>query len=150
MVQYIPRGPFFIVSQLNGKVIDVAGGSEKDGAHIVVWEKKDEDNANQLFEYRRGFFINLNSGKVLDVKGGRIKHDTHIIQYSQKDTQEDSANQSWLIDHEGYIHTAADPTLVLDIRGASEKDGAEVILYEKQEGEEASNQRWDLVALEEL
>ncbi|KAI8374293.1 ricin B lectin domain-containing protein [Radiomyces spectabilis] len=145
MVQYIPQGQFFIVSKFNGRVLDVEGASTKDGAKICVWQKKESDNANQLWEYRNGFFVNANSGKVLDVKGGKIKHDSHVIQYAQKDIAENVENQRWLIDHQGYIHTSADPKLVLDIRGAEDKDGAEVILYEKREGTASSNQQWDLV-----
>lgn len=65
----IPQGAFFIVSQvtivngkkkggkgkkiiyiflqLNGRVLDVAGGSTENAAKIVVWSKKDSDNDNQ-------------------------------------------------------------------------------------------------------
>ncbi|KAI7863420.1 ricin B lectin domain-containing protein [Spinellus fusiger] len=144
MVHYIPSTPFYITSQFNGKVIDVEGASEEDGAHIIIWEKKPGANPNQLFNYRHGFFVNVNSGKVLDIKGGKIRSNSHIIQYAEKSTEEDTSNQCWTIDHEGYIHTESDPSLVLDIRGADDCNGAEVILYVKKEGEEASNQRWNL------
>jgi hypothetical protein len=50
-----------------------------------------------------------------------------------------------LIDHEGYIHISSNPDLVLDIRGAEDEDGAEVILYEKRTGTVAANQQWELV-----
>ena len=52
--------------------------------------------------------------------------------------------QRWLIDPEGYIHIFSDPNLVIDIRGAEDKDGAEIILYEKRGGNASSNQRWRL------
>ncbi|KAH8551922.1 ricin B lectin domain-containing protein [Umbelopsis sp. PMI_123] len=117
---HIPRGPFYIGSQYNGRVIDVEGASVNDNAHIIVWDQKSKDASNQLWEYRNGAFVNVNSGKVLEIKGGYIHPD-------------------------GYIHSTANPNLVLDIKGAEDKSGASVILYEKRAGGIASNQRWELV-----
>lgn len=37
----------YIFLQLNGRVLDVAGGSTENAAKIVVWSKKDSDNDNQ-------------------------------------------------------------------------------------------------------
>jgi hypothetical protein len=110
--------------------------------------------------------VNVNSGKVLDIKGGHIRPESelkfldycestplrlirmnlaHIIQYNQKPDYEPESNQKWEIDHEGYIHSTANPDLVLDIKGAEDKAGAAIILYEKRSGGVASNQRWELV-----
>jgi hypothetical protein len=50
-----------------------------------------------------------------------------------------------LVDAQGYIHISSNPELVLDIRGAEDEDGAEVILYEKRNGTVAANQQWELV-----
>lgn len=75
----------------------------------------------------------------------RLPMTAHIIQYNQKPEYETESNQRWEIDHEGYIHSTADPNLVLDIKGAEDKAGAPVILYEKRAGGVASNQRWELV-----
>ncbi|KAG2178577.1 hypothetical protein INT44_001730 [Umbelopsis vinacea] len=144
-MSHIPRGPFYIRSQFNGRVIDVEGGSVNDNASIIVWDQKGTEAQNQLWEYRNGAFVNVNSGKVLDIKGGNIRADAHIIQYNQKPEYETESNQRWEIDHEGYIHSTADPNLVLDIKGAEDKAGASVILYERRAGGVASNQRWELV-----
>ncbi|KAI7871430.1 ricin B lectin domain-containing protein [Spinellus fusiger] len=144
MHTHIPTGFFYIVSQFNGLVLDVEGASQKDGAKICVWKKKTQDADNQLWEFRHSAFINRLSGKVLDVKDAKIKHDTAIIQYEKKSSSEDSDNQHWIYSADGYIHTAADPSLVLDIRGAEDKEGTPVILYKKREGGVASNQRWIL------
>ncbi|KAL0079943.1 carbohydrate-binding module family 13 protein [Phycomyces blakesleeanus] len=145
MVNYVPSGYFFIASQFNGKVLDVEKASTKDGAKICVWAKKDTDSDNQQWEYRNGHLINKYSGKALDIKGGKIKHDTRIVQEDIKEASEEADSQRWLIDPQYYIHTAADTSLVLDIRGAEDEDGAEVILYEKREGTASSNQRWNLI-----
>ncbi|EIE86504.1 hypothetical protein G6F46_007824 [Rhizopus delemar] len=141
----IPQGAFFIVSQLNGRVLDVAGGSTENAAKIVVWSKKDSDNDNQLWVYRDGYFANVKSGKVLDVKGNKIEKDAHIIQYDAQEVSDDHKNQTWTIDGNGFIHTFASKDLVLDIKGGKDEDGAEVILYEKKQGSVAANQQWQLI-----
>lgn len=69
----------------------------------------------------------------------------HIIQYDAKEVSENSQNQSWHLDPNGYIHIAANPNLVLDIKGGEDKDGAEVILYEKKQGSVAANQQWQII-----
>jgi hypothetical protein len=58
---------------------------------------------------------------------------------------ESNVNQSWTFDANGYIYTHSNPDLVLDIKYAQDKDGAEVILYEKKQGAVAANQLWQLV-----
>lgn len=73
-----------------------------------------------------------------------MKSGSSIIQYSQKMSHE-AANQKWEIDGHGYIYCSARPDLVLDIKGAKDDDDVPVILYEKREGEAASNQQWELV-----
>ncbi|KAI9481381.1 MAG: ricin B lectin domain-containing protein [Benjaminiella poitrasii] len=145
--QSIPSGPFFILSKLNNRVLDVEGASVKDKAKICVWKQKDNsDNENQLWEYRNGNFINLHSGKVLDIKGDKVKSDAKLIQNEKATSDQDEIEkQRWMIDREGYIHNAADTNLVIDIRGAEDEDGAEVILYEKRSGTVATNQQWVLV-----
>ncbi|EIE88905.1 hypothetical protein RO3G_13616 [Rhizopus delemar RA 99-880] len=55
----IPPGTFFIVSKLNGRVLNVKGSSIENAAPIVVWSKKPSDNQNHE--------------KVLDVKGNKIE-----------------------------------------------------------------------------
>ncbi|KAI9261167.1 ricin B lectin domain-containing protein [Sporodiniella umbellata] len=142
----IPQSAFFIESQLNGRVLDVAGGSNDNSAEIVTWTKKDSDNENQLWVYRDGYFANVKSGKVLDIKGNKVENNSHIIQYEAQEVSEEHKNQTWTIDQQGAIHTFANDRFVLDIKGAEDKDGAHVILYERKHGSVASNQQWRLVA----
>ncbi|KAL9549767.1 hypothetical protein MBANPS3_005055 [Mucor bainieri] len=147
MTASIPQGPFFIVSKFNKRVLDVEGASTKDGAKVCVWQQKESsDNENQLWEYRNGNFVNVHSGKVLDIKGSKVKSDVRVVQ-NEKATSNDEEieKQRWLIDHEGYIHISSNPDLVLDIKGAEDENGTEVILYEKRSGTVAANQQWELV-----
>ncbi|CAO3659033.1 unnamed protein product [Rhizopus stolonifer] len=142
----IPQSAFFIESKLNGRVLDVAGGSNDNSAKIVTWSKKNSDNENQLWVYRDGYFANVKSGKVLDIKGNKVENDAHIIQYEAEQVSDDHKNQTWTIDNNGFIHTFANTDFVLDIKGDEDKDGAPVILYEKKQGSVASNQQWKLVS----
>ncbi|CEP15518.1 hypothetical protein [Parasitella parasitica] len=137
----------FFSCKFNKRVLDVEGASIKDNAEVCVWRKKENnDNENQLWEYRNGNFVNLHSGKVLDIKGKKAKSEARLIQHEKATSKdEDIAKQHWTIDHQGYIHISSDPNLVLDIKGAEDKDGAEVILYEKRSGTVAANQQWELV-----
>ncbi|KAG1122110.1 hypothetical protein G6F42_011787 [Rhizopus arrhizus] len=51
-------------------------------------------------------------------------------------------NQRWGF-RDGYVYCLADPRLVLDIRGGSNKDGAKVILYNRKDTDNA-NQQWTI------
>ncbi|KAI8349433.1 ricin B lectin domain-containing protein [Choanephora cucurbitarum] len=146
MTAGIPNGPFYIVSEFNGRVLDVEGASTKDKAEICAYTKKHgSEAANQLWEYRDGALVNVHSGKVLDIKHHKVKSDARLIQNEKATSNNDEIEkQRWLIDPEGYIHIFSDPNLVIDIRGAEDKDGAEIILYEKRGGNASSNQRWRL------
>ena len=42
-------GYFFIKSDLNQLVLDVDGGNQAPGTKVVPWDKKHQDNDNQLF-----------------------------------------------------------------------------------------------------
>ncbi|KAI8987095.1 ricin B lectin domain-containing protein [Pilobolus umbonatus] len=142
MSQGFPSGSFFIKSKLNGRVLDVDSGSDKDGAHIIVYKQKSQDNKNQLWKVHNGALINVKSGKALDVKASKIEDGADIIQY---EVQNNQLNQTWKYTGEGYIRTAADPHFVLDIKNAEDEDGARVILYKMKEGSVASNQLWECV-----
>ncbi|KAI8981624.1 ricin B lectin domain-containing protein [Mycotypha africana] len=140
------QGRFFIVSKFNRRVLDVEGASTKDGAKICAWKQKDDsDNENQLWTYDNGYFVNCKSQKVLAIKGKKIESEARVIQNERAEDEEGQAKQRWQIDSQGYIHLASHPDLVVDIRGAEDEDGAEIILYEKRSGTVAANQQWEIV-----
>jgi len=63
---------FFIKSAMNGKVLDIEGGSKHSGAKVVMYDQKDVRSAdNQLwFEDRYGNIRSkLNDRLVLDATG---------------------------------------------------------------------------------
>ncbi|RUP51398.1 ricin B lectin domain-containing protein [Jimgerdemannia flammicorona] len=135
-----PQGYFYIRSH-TGKVLDVAGASTNSGAHVVAWTKKHHDAGNQLWHVDEGFLINKHSGFVLDIESGKLERDRRICQYEKKWIQE-ANNQRWGY-QDGFIYCLAEPELVLDIRGGSEEDGAEIIVWDRKHNDNA-NQKWVL------
>jgi len=126
---------FFIYSEHNGMVLDVEGGSSKQGAKLIVWPF--HGGLNQRFRFdNMGFITSVISGLVLDVEGGPIKG-KNIIQWQAHG----NANQKWKLTKHGTI-TLEGKDLVLDIRGASKKQGAEICAWPAHGN---SNQRWRLV-----
>ena len=46
----MPTGKYFYIqSKVNGLVLDIQGGSSDPGTKVITWDKKDEDNHNQLW-----------------------------------------------------------------------------------------------------
>ncbi|RUS19179.1 hypothetical protein BC937DRAFT_87894 [Endogone sp. FLAS-F59071] len=64
------------------------------------------------------------------------------IQYKRK-IAEDAHNQRWSYREDGSLHLLADPNLVLDIRGDSDKEGSRIILYTRKATENL-NQLWEI------
>lgn len=76
----------------------------------------------------------------MDIESGNLVPDNKICQYDRKWAQE-AYNQKWGYDN-GFIYCTSNPDLVLDIRGANDSDGTEVIVYNKKY-EDNYNQLWD-------
>ena len=65
-----PRVYFYIVSELNDKVLDVKGNDEDPGAEIIMWRKKDDPADNQLwYSGRDGLLRSKLNGFVIDSTG---------------------------------------------------------------------------------
>ncbi|KAL1921215.1 uncharacterized protein VTP21DRAFT_10931 [Calcarisporiella thermophila] len=128
-----PSGYFYIKSRKYGNcVLDVCENSKKPGARVILWKQKLGDEAhNQLWKHDNGFLINKNSGLVLDIAGGKLKPVAGLCQYTRK-TVKDAHNQRFMFDR-GFLLPLHDKSnLVVDIRGDTDKDGTEIILYEKK------------------
>ncbi|KAF7720648.1 hypothetical protein EC973_006737 [Apophysomyces ossiformis] len=144
MLTFPHHGHFFIESIKNGMVLDVYDGEISDDAKLIVWPRKESDNENQLWSFDNGFLINKKSGKVVDVHGGNLKSDAKIVQFDRKTTT--TGNQRWGY-RDGFIYIRADPRLVLDIKGESDHEGTQVILYARKD-KDNENQQWRLVPAE--
>ena len=67
---FSPRRYFHIVSDKNGKVMDIKGADASDGAELIIWPKHDEKKDNQLFFCGRdGLIKSKMNGFVFDSQG---------------------------------------------------------------------------------
>ncbi|OAA71642.1 Ricin B-related lectin [Cordyceps fumosorosea ARSEF 2679] len=61
-----PEGDFVLKNRAHCPVgLDVEASSTEDGARVLGWELRGEDNDNQRWRYQDGQLINVNSGKAL-------------------------------------------------------------------------------------
>ncbi|KAI9243756.1 ricin B lectin domain-containing protein [Sporodiniella umbellata] len=132
-----PQGEFYILSRKHGFALDVYDGQTKDDANIIVWPQKFQDSDNQLWSFVNGRLINKKSGHALDISSSAFRRDKTIVQKKVKTSKQ---SQEWVYD-QGYICSKEYPTLVLDIKGDSEKGGAQILLYKKKD-EDNLNQQW--------
>jgi hypothetical protein len=125
----------FIVSQMNGLVLDIKGGSRDAGAELCTWHRKNTDNANQKWRYENGYFVSQLSGLVLDIKGGSNAPGAKLCLWQRKFGAE-AENQKWKLSKAGYIiskvKTNGGGKLVLDIAGENREPGAEVVVWTKK------------------
>lgn len=132
---------FFIVSKLNGFVLDISGANRGNGAQIIAWPKKTSGADNQLWTFtKEGFIVSKLNGFVLDITGIGTNPQTPIISWPKKPGT--TANQTWRFDREGFIVTNLNE-FVLDIRGNNRAAGA-VIQSFPRKAATTENQRWSI------
>jgi len=120
---------FFIVSEMNNKVIDVKGGKTHAGTEIVMWDKNPTNSLNQQWYFDENGYIRsaLNDMTFFCAQDG---HPLKTI----LPNNDPKGQWRW----EGRkIHNQSG--LVLDIKGASNHEGAELVAF-KDNGQ--SNQHW--------
>ncbi|KAG0174260.1 hypothetical protein DFQ28_002901 [Apophysomyces sp. BC1034] len=81
--------------------------------------------------------VNKKSGHVLDIRSSAFKKDKVIVQNKRKDGNQ---SQEWIYEG-GCICSKVYPSMVLDIKGDSEKGGAQVLLYKRKDSDNM-NQLW--------
>ncbi|KAI8971881.1 ricin B lectin domain-containing protein [Mycotypha africana] len=140
-----PPGLFYILSRKHGFALDVYDGQTKEGANIIVWPQKFQDSDNQLWTFDNGRLINKKSGLVLDISSSAFKKDKTIV---QKERKANKQSQEWIYD-QGFICSKEYPSLVLDIRGDSNKGGAQVLLYKRKDTDNL-NQLWQLESYQKI
>jgi len=126
-----PKRLFHIVSDLNGKVLDIKQGNTGPGTQVLMWSKHGSNAKNQLW-YTDG------QGHVLSAL-----NDMAFISESSGDTikmkpPSGDPREQWYVDGQKIVNRAG---LCLDIRGAATHDGADVLSYKYGGG---SNQHWKL------
>ncbi|KAI8093129.1 uncharacterized protein BX664DRAFT_328994 [Halteromyces radiatus] len=147
-IEEFPLGYFYIVSQLNGLVLDVHE-DDKGQAIIVTSVKleKSPERDSQLWMHQDGFLTNKAAGLVLDIgRAGTFKAiftaEERLFLDQMKEAEE-AHDQRFGYDGQ-YIYNLNDSNVVIDIRKSDTEAGARVIVYKRKEGDENLNQRWTI------
>jgi len=85
---------FIALASNQNLVLDIEGGGGA-GARVIVWDKKESDNANQKWALSDGFIVSQLNGCVLDVKGGSTEPGAELLIWHKKAT--DNANQQFVL-----------------------------------------------------
>jgi len=122
---------FFIVSEMNGKALDINGGNASPGAKVIMWPRKSSSDSNQLWYFDgQGIIRSALNGFVMDPAGGGGK--ITMAPYTGKPSQQ------WRLEGNRIMNRANE---CLDIVGESTKDGADLTSY-RYKG--SANQHWRL------
>lgn len=122
------RQEFYITSEMNGKVVDIKGGSRDAGAQVIMWTKGNQGAKNQRWYLDQHGHIRsaLNDFVFTATSGQSIKMAPHS----------GDPHSQWRFDGNKVVNQSGD---VLDISRGNSSDGAEICAY-KHHGKE--NQRW--------
>ena len=138
----IAAGEYNIISGLSAsKVVDTYNNSTSAGANIQLWTFTNGGGDRfRLSVDSQGLYTirNVNSGKYVSLY-------RHLSSYGQNVVQMDDGSSlasKWIIEQDGssyIIRSAYNTDYVLDVSGASSKDGANIGIYTENGGR---NQRW--------
>ncbi len=132
-----------VLSVQSGKALDVAAGSNYDGAAVIQYTFK--GTPNQLWDVidagrGRVVFVSQDSNKVLDVRGAAERDGDPVRQFRYNGNED----QLWRIERLGggaYQIVNVASGRCLDVDGGGRQDGARLIQYHCQGG---ANQAWRL------
>lgn len=125
---------YYIASALDtNQVLDVSGGSHKDGANIQLYQKNGTDA--QLFKVIKstnGYYciINKGSGKALDVQGGETKSGTNVQLYTQNGTQAQQWKFYYAYGSDENVSIGARCGKYLDASGGCSSNGTNIWIYD--------------------
>jgi len=120
---------FYIVSELNGKVLDIKGGKKEAGTNVIVFDKHPKQTPNQLWQTGAGgFVVSAMNGMTFGAK-----LEGHVVQMQAPGNEPGS---QWRFHGKQVVNGSG---MVLDIKGASHSNGAEVIAFHNN-GQ--NNQLW--------
>jgi hypothetical protein len=120
---------FHIVSELNGKVLDVKGGDKSPGTPAIMWAKNSPASKNQLwYADEHGYIRSVLTDFALDAETGK---NVHLQPFNGGPTQQ------WVVDGNSIKNKSNSE--VLDIVANNADNGAELCSY-KHHGHK--NQQW--------
>jgi hypothetical protein len=142
-VQYTiaPTRAYKCVSVRSGKIADVSGASNADGAAVIQWPDTGKSNQQRAFQSTADGYHTITcvgSGKVLDVAGSSLADGARVVQA----TADGRASQQWQLRPQTggvFLVVNRNSGKVLDVGGGSTADGVALIQYRDNGG---SNQRW--------
>ncbi|KAI8380322.1 hypothetical protein BD560DRAFT_387860 [Blakeslea trispora] len=147
-----PLGYFYIVSQMNGLVLDIRDPENATVRSKIVMENKkplSPERDSQLWIHQDGFLTNKASGLVLDINRSEsfmaiFTRENRLYLDQMKDA-ETADDQRFGYDSEnGYIYALSDPDIVFDIYHKEETEDARVVVHKRKPVEEAQNQLWTI------
>jgi len=128
------KRPFRIVSELNGKVLDIKNAEDKPGADVIMYKQKETRMAsNQLWYFDDNDNIrSFMNDYALEAKGKGDKFEMEPFKGLPR--------QMWILDGNKIINRVQRDEC-MDIKGADKGDGATVLVW-KYKG--SANQHWRL------
>lgn len=123
------RREFFIISDLNGLVLDVKGNNANPGAEVIMWNRKQQPAKNQLwYADQQGVIRSALNDFAIDAShGNKVKLEPF----------NGSPNQIWVL--EGNKITNRGTGNCLDICGENHNPGAELCSWRFKD---SRNQHW--------
>lgn len=170
-ISYRADGTARIISRIAGKSVDVSKNNLVSGTNVLMW--KATDNRNQLWDIETDggtatfegtsyptYTIKCSAAKTLaiDIRGGTMANGTNVIVY----TANGGDNQRWILVPvpaftSGGIYelrSMLKTSMCADVAGASDTRGANVLLYEHQDGDnqkfavtEEEDGKWSIQAM---
>ncbi len=146
------EGTYTISSKVNvGRKIDLTDKSMADGTRLQLWDKYDNNQAQewQIIDAGDGFYRIKSpvSGKLVDLKWAETKNGTPIQQYTENDT----CSQKWkpIRTPDGYITfvSACSSSVVIDLPNAKATNGNKLHIWRANNSDA---QKWKLVPLDNL
>lgn len=127
-----PRPRFFIVSEMNGKVMDIKGDNASSGASVIMFPRKGGNCPNQLWYFdEQGVIRSALNNFALEARSNGSP--VRMMPYNG------DQHQQWRVI--GNRITKSNQHDCLDIRGGNTGDGAEVISWGYKG---SANQHWRL------
>lgn len=117
---YLPPKQFFIVSQMNGRVLDVKGNDPSPGTKAVMWDRNDPPSDNQLwYEDKYGTILSCLNDYGIDTSDD-------VARMQPYDAC--APSMQWImIDGWIFDKNVVEECQVLEIKASKDKNGAKVV-----------------------
>ena len=125
-------GTYAVSTKLkDGMLLDVAGGSRKDGGNVRLWSSNGTKAQQWTVSHDSKGYVtlrNVNSGKALDVKDGKAANGSNVQQYAPNSYR----SQKWVAVRSGSVYklvSALSPSMALDVKDGKAANGSNVQIY---------------------